>query len=245
MITALATVVRARCAFLPCALVLGALMVLAQHARADSAESVDERTRQALARDVHVARGAQVFKAHCARCHGPQAGGDAERAIPALAGQRFNYLVRQLANFAGEQRESDTMHRVLRSPVLRSPQTWVDVAGYLNRRPSTPVVGTGDGRHVTLGAAIFHEQCLSCHSEGARGDADGFVPALRHQHYGYLLAQIHRIGHGDRHNADENLARFLAGFDEDEVEGVADYLSRLEAPRERRPTMRDDGTAVD
>jgi len=229
----------------PCTLLAWMLLASIPAAHADSATQVDERTRHALALDVHPENGARVFAEHCARCHGPGAGGDAQRAIPALAGQRFAYLVRQLVNFAGEQRDSDTMHEVVTRRALRSPQTWVDVAGHLNRLPTTATVGIGDGRHLALGGAIFQEQCSSCHAESARGDADGFVPSLRHQHYSYLLAQTRRIGHGDRHNIDENLGRFLAGFEEDEVEAVADYLSRLQGERPRTPAMRDDGTVVD
>ena len=36
--------------------------------------------------------GQLQFSQYCARCHGSQAQGNANRAIPALAGQRFAYL---------------------------------------------------------------------------------------------------------------------------------------------------------
>ncbi len=78
-----------------------------------SQESVDRETQAALALDAHPTRGAAQFGRYCASCHGRQAQGDADRAIPALAGQRFTYLVRQLADFAGAERDSNTMHRVL------------------------------------------------------------------------------------------------------------------------------------
>jgi len=222
-----------------------ATFMCATLALAASEESVDQRTRQALALDVHRAQGRAEFREHCARCHGGGATGDAMRAVPALAGQRFAYLVRQLIDFAGEQRESATMHAVLRSPGLRSPQTWVDIAGYLNRAPVSFAVERGGGRQVSLGGAIFREQCASCHQSEAQGDREGFVPSLRHQHHGYLVTQLHRIGHGDRHTVDENLARFLRSFDEAEIDAVADYLSRLEGRGTRVESMRADGTVVD
>lgn len=225
------------------------LLTLALGARAlpllPGEEWVDDRTQTALALDVHRQRGAALFHEHCARCHGSEAGGNAQRGIPALAGQRFAYLVRQLASFAGEQRESATMHHVLAGPGLHNPQVWADIAGFLNRQSMSEPVTHGDGLEVSLGGAIFHEQCASCHRPEAQGDAEGFVPSLRHQHYAYLVTQLHRIGHGDRHNVDENLVRFLHSFDEREIEAVADYLSRLDGRGPRTPHMRSDGTVLD
>jgi cytochrome c553 len=206
-------------------------------------ESVDAKTKAALALDVHRDRGRALFREHCARCHGTEAGGDGAHAIPALAEQRFDYLVRQLANFAGQERDSVTMHGALAG--LRDPQVWADVAGFLNRLPMSQPVTTGTGLKVSLGGAIFHEQCASCHRADAQGDVEGFVPSLRHQHYPYLVAQLHRIGRGDRHNVDENLARFLRSFDDVEIDALADYLSRLEGRGERTPRMRADGTVLD
>jgi cytochrome c553 len=208
-----------------------------------SAESVDRRTQAALALDAHPDRGAAHFAQYCVRCHGPQGQGDSGRAIPALAGQRFVYLIRQLADFAGAERESDTMHGVLSQQDLRGPQTWVDIAAFLNRTPVVVRAQTGDGAHAALGRGIFHEQCASCHKSDAHGDA--FVPSLRNQHYGYLLEQMHKLREGYRHNADEGLVRFLRSFTEPDMMATADYLSRLRGPGATHPTMRDDGIVVD
>jgi len=210
-----------------------------------SEESVDQRTKLALGLDVHPAQGASIFKQHCATCHGPEGHGDPARTIPALAGQRFDYLVRQLANFSGGERESITMHRQMEQAAAQEPQSWADIAGYLNRLPSTYETQHGDGKDLALGGAIFHEQCASCHRPDAHGDEDGFVPSLRHQHYDYLVRQLHRLAQGDRHNVDENLVRFLRSFDEQEIQAVADYLSRLRGPGGNKKSMRADGTVVD
>jgi cytochrome c553 len=210
-----------------------------------SEEFVDRATKAALTLDAHPDRGGAQFARHCTRCHGLQAQGDAERAIPALAGQRFAYLVRQLANFAGGERDSDTMHRVVSQKEIRGPQTWVDVASYLNRVPRTDRVHDGDGKRLALGRAIFHEQCASCHAGDAHGDEDGFVPSLRNQHYRYLLGQMHKLGQGYRHNVDENLVRFLGNFDEQDMQATADYLSRLRGPGAVHEVMRLDGVVVD
>jgi cytochrome c553 len=207
--------------------------------------AVDRATQAALQLDAHPDLGAVQFRQSCARCHGLEAQGDASRAIPALAGQRFKYLVRQLANFAGEARESATMQHVVTQKELREPQTWVNIAAYLNNKPVAAHAQTGDGAHVGLGRGIFHEQCASCHRADARGDAEGFVPSLRNQQYPYLVAQLEKLAEGNRHNVDEDLVRFLRSFDDEDVRATADYLSRLRGPGHAHKTMRPDGTVVD
>ena len=98
---------------------LGLELVASAQAFASEA-SVDRLTQRALDLDAHAERGGVEFRQSCSRCHGALAQGDAAHAIPALAGQRFKYVVRQLANFAGDERESATMQRVIFTPRSRS-----------------------------------------------------------------------------------------------------------------------------
>lgn len=208
-------------------------------------ESVDRATQAALDLDIHPKQGASLFARRCARCHGDRAQGNPRAGAPTLAGQRFAYLVRQLANFAGNERESDPMHRVTASKAMQDPQSWADLAGYLNGLPPPRNKETGDGLDVALGGAIFREQCASCHRADAHGDRDGFVPSLRGQRYPYLVSQLHRLARGDRHNADEDLIRFIKSFDEREILAVSDYLSRLRGAAAEEKSMRNDGSVVD
>jgi len=226
-------------------LVIFTFGAMAQAEPLGSEEAVDRTTQTALALDVHPDRGSLRFAHDCARCHGTGGEGNADRAIPALAGQRFAYLVRQLANFAGAERDSDAMHRVISQPGLRGPQAWVDLAAYLNRLPPSRGGQTGDGRRVALGRGIYREQCASCHRGDAHGDSDGFVPSLRNQQFSYLVSQLHKLGKGNRHNVDKDLVRFLDSFDDQDIDATADYLSRLHGPGAVRRIMRDDGVVVD
>src|ERR1700685_2594440 len=104
---------------------IAVFLIFASVSARGSQESVDRDTQAALALDAHPTRGASQFARYCASCHGLRAEGDAGRATPALAGQRFTYLVRQLADFAGAERDSNTMHRVLGQKELRGRQSWV------------------------------------------------------------------------------------------------------------------------
>ncbi|HTV95645.1 MAG TPA: c-type cytochrome [Steroidobacteraceae bacterium] len=223
-----------------------AMCVLPGAAAPASEESVDRLTQAALDLDAHPQLGAAVYRQSCARCHGAQAQGDGSAAIPALAAQRFRYLVRQLANFAGQERDGATMQRVLAGHGgLQAPQTWVDVAAYLNNLPMKAPAGTGTGARVALGRGIFHEQCAACHHADGHGDDEGFVPSLRNQQYTYLASQLVKLADGSRHNVDEDLVRFWRSLDEDDVLATADYLSRLRGPGEVHKIMRRDGTVVD
>jgi cytochrome c553 len=57
-----------------------------------------------------IANGAQIYAAQCSSCHGRDAQGEDQTMTPRLAGQNYNYLLRQLysavdgrrANFSGE-----------------------------------------------------------------------------------------------------------------------------------------------
>lgn len=227
-----------------CALAAMAMLAPTTAARA-SEEAVDQATKTALSLDVHPGAGRSIYIGRCATCHGTAAFGDPGRGIPALAGQRFAYVVRQLADFSGDERESAAMHQVVSRQSMRAAQSWADVAAYVSRLPANPAAETGDGSHAALGRGIFHEQCASCHQLDAGGDQDGLVPSLRGQNFSYLVTQLRKLAQGSRHNADEDLARFLRGFDEQEIDGVADYLSRQHEPGRNHQVMRQDGTVVD
>ena len=206
---------------------------------------VDELVQTALQLDQNTELGAGGYARNCAQCHGTQALGSAAKVIPSLAGQRRAYLIKQLADFSENERESRDMHAIVSRPDLAEPQVWADLAGYLNSLPRVRFPQTGDGRGLELGEAIFQEQCSSCHEEDARGDDDGFIPSLRDQHYSYLVRQIRSIASWHRLNVDADFVRFLDSLDTEEASAVADYLSRLRGPIKDRDRMNNDGTVSD
>lgn len=210
--------------------VVASVLALGAAGTRASEETVEQATRTALAMRANPQHGHAHYDRYCSRCHGAGGRSDANPRIPVLAGQRYAYLVRQLASLADDQRESATMHGVLSVAPLRDPQTWADVAAYLNAAPAPAHPQTGDGRQLGLGEATYHVECASCHYDDARGDDVGFMPSLRNQHYAYLLSQIGRMARVHRHNVDENVALLLRSLKEDEASAVADHLSRLHGP---------------
>ena len=206
---------------------------------------VDQLVRMALQLEANPSHGAALYLQNCARCHDRGAIGNPRNVVPTLAGQREAYLIKQLADFTELERESHEMHGVVARAALHEPQAWADLAAYLSHLPPTEFPETADGKGVELGEAIFQEQCASCHEEDARGDDDGFVPALRDQHYSYLVREMRGLAASHRLNVDADLVRFIDSLDTDEMTAVADYLSRLRGPVRDRSKLRDDGASRD
>jgi cytochrome c553 len=227
------------------AFALSAAMITAASVVTGAVERVDELTLTALELDANAQRGAALYGQECAGCHGHEAHGAAQHDIPALASQRRAYIIRQLASFIERNRIATQMHKVVSREAVSEPQSWADLALYLNNLPPPKRSDTGDGKHLSLGEASYEQFCRSCHEEDGRGDDDGFVPSLRNQHYRYLLKEMRNLATGHRFNVDEDLVRFLRNLQADEMQGIADYLSRMQGPVRDRARMKKDGTVSD
>lgn len=212
---------------------------------AAATEAVDRLLQQARDTEPDVKAGERLFTEHCAACHGPNGAGQPARNIPAIANQRQAYVIKQFADLREGEREAPPMHRALQDPALAEMQAWVNVAAYVNSLPPVNQAARGNGKFVSLGEAMYREQCSSCHGDDARGDEDGFVPSLRHQHYPYLLAEMDELAAGHRTNVDEDLIRFLSSLDADERMGLADYLSRMRGKTRNLAWLRNNGVAGD
>lgn len=191
----------------------------------------------ALELDANAGRGATLYREQCASCHGPNAHGAAEHDIPALAAQCRAYIVKQLADFIEGDRVATQMHKVVSREAVRDAQALADVSLYLNNLPAPQNAETGDGKYPALGEA----STCSCHEDDGRGDDDGFVPSVRIQHYRYLLKKMRNPATGHRFNIENDLSRFLSSLEGDEMQGLADYMSRMHEPLRDRSRMNDDG----
>jgi len=218
------------------ALTLSAAMIMVGSVASAAADRVVELTMDALDLKADARHGAALYSEQCAGCHGREGQGAGQHDVPALASQRRAYVIRQLAAFSEGDRTATQMHRVVSREAVSQPQSWADLALYLTNLPPPKGAHTGDGKYLSLGEASYEQFCSSCHEADARGDDDGFVPSLRSQHYRYLLKEMRNLAAGHRFNVDEDLARFLNSLNADEMQGLADYLSRMQGPvRDRAP----------
>lgn len=171
--------------------------------------------------------GEKIYREHCARCHGPQGYGNAEEVIPALAGQLPIYVIKQLVDLAEGARGSADMHRIASKKPLSTPQGLRDVASYLGTLDPNPKPETGDGSQLTMGKRYYQGSCAYCHGAQGGGNEAHATPALRRQHYSYLLMQMRDLSAGHRYSVDVEIADTLQRLSHDQLSAIADYASRL------------------
>ncbi len=170
--------------------------------------------------------GEQLFDT-CAACHGANGAGVSDGTIPAIAGQQFRVIARQLVNFRHDQRWDDLMQHFTNNHHLAGPQDIADVAAYASALGAKHSVGHGSGEHLEHAAKVYAQLCSSCHGAAAEGDdAKGF-PRLAGQHYGYLVRQLDDAAAGRRPDFPPEHVRLDENIGPPALAGIADYLSRL------------------
>jgi cytochrome c553 len=171
-------------------------------------------------------QGAQVFHT-CAMCHGRDGGGTPDGQVPRIAAQHASVLRKQLIDYRYDRRWDLRMESITGRHDLPTPQAIADVTAYVSRLDREPSISTGDGSLVQRGAASYAHRCRGCHGTAAQGDGGRAIPRLAGQHYEYLRRQIYDAVDGRRPNFSSEHIRLLAQLDHDDIQGLADYLSRL------------------
>jgi cytochrome c553 len=187
------------------------------------------------------ARGATIYAAKCAGCHGAQGEGRTAQSatlgeqgvFPRVAGQPAAYLYRQLWSFANGWRKSTAM------PPLAdglAEADWTDIAVHLEHLtagyPPSPAVAadvTDLGRSVATAGRPDRgvSPCWRCHGPNGIGVVPYF-PALIGQYPRYIAAQLIAFRDGQRRNAMLRLMEPVAhGLEPKEIEAVADYYAGL------------------
>jgi cytochrome c553 len=119
----------------------------------------------------------------CGGCHGPDGNAPVPQ-FPKLAGQRFDYIAKQLRDFKSGQRVDPVM---VGMASMLSDQDIANVAAHFER--GVVRVGSGDPELAATGERIYRKgrpeigllPCIGCHGqngEGANGAIDGGFPAI-------------------------------------------------------------------
>lgn len=152
----------------------------------------------------------------CMGCHGPKGAGG-NPAFPILAGQRPDYLTKQLQAFKQGNRDNSTMQAVaagLNDTDIKA------LASYFAKQSAT---ATGDGSAENTSGGDKAAQCLGCHGTKAQGNAS--IPKLAGQHRQYLIKQLKAFKNGSRSGGPmSTVARSLSDQD---IEDIAAYLAGL------------------
>jgi cytochrome c553 len=166
----------------------------------------------------------------CQSCHG-QDGNSINVLCPNLAGQRPDYLEKQILDFQTRNRIGSIMTGVSQSII--SPQDAKDIAAYFGS--CKPMSSYNVDK---VGRTIFREgipdkevtACVTCHGENGKGrlDENASYPVIGGQTKDYIAKQLMDLRSGYRHNDPDGMMRNIAKkLTDDEIKALADYVSEL------------------
>jgi cytochrome c553 len=181
-------------------------------------------------------QGEALFRG-CATCHEARAAGLPSGWVPHIARQHALVIAKQLLDYRHGLRWDKRMEVVAKQHLLASDQQVADLAAFAQAAPRA-AAEVGSGEHVEQGQARYRTACSACHGPDGIGSNLRVVPQLAGQDYGYLLRQLHDAIEGRRPLLTVSHGRLLEPLDADQLEGLADYLSRLQLPAgQQRPAV--------
>ncbi len=190
------------------------------------AMSASDEITQSLALTPNIENGKKIYPL-CGSCHMANGWGKKDGSFPVIAGQHRNVLIKQLADIRSKNRNNPTMYPFTEPGSIGGLQGISDVTAYIASMPKDPTPGVGDGLQLAAGKAIYQQHCLQCHGDKGQGNNEAFYPSLKGQHHAYLLRQLRWIKDGYRKNSNPVMVTALKTLSDEELDAVADYLSRL------------------
>ncbi|MCW8934938.1 MAG: c-type cytochrome [Gammaproteobacteria bacterium] len=188
--------------------------------------SIADEISDAIGLKPNIENGKTIYPL-CASCHMQTGWGKKDGSFPVIAGQHRHVLIKQLADIRAKNRVNPTMYPFTDPKSIGGVQAIADVTAYIASLESPSNVGIGDGGRLALGQSIYKQRCLQCHGEKAQGNNDAFFPKLQRQHYAYLVRQLKWIRDGYRKNSNALMVTELKTLSDDDLNAVADYISRL------------------
>ena len=166
---------------------------------------------------------------NCTWCHGGSAQG--YTPAPSLAGQRSQYLEKQLADFHAHTRDNPLSRQYMWGAAAHlSWQNVRDLSMYFSSL-SPQAADDGDRDSVALGRTIYQEgmpdsnivACVVCHGPDAQGV--GQIPRLGGLAYTYLKRRLEQWGEGYHAAAGPPMPDISSRLSPLQVDALASYLS--------------------
>lgn len=189
-----------------------------------------------------------VVKSVCSACHGID-GNSVAPQYPNLAGQNYNYLLKELENFRSGSRKAAIMSQMIKSvPEAPDNANLKQIAAYF----SSQKLKTGGGqepkpqkRLVEEGYQLFVRglstytqflitkreapSCAACHAPSGMGNPPMAIPRLAGQHATYIDTELERFASGQRHNGPNGImAAIAAPLNGTQMKAVAAYVSVMD-----------------
>jgi cytochrome c553 len=173
-----------------------------------------------------VEEGAALYET-CAACHGRKGEGASDGTVPAIGGQSYTVLAKQIVDFRAGLRGDPRMEHSIDRKHLPFSQPIADVALYISRLPAAAPKPPPQGASIERGAAAYARTCARCHGQVAEGKEDTLAPRLAGQHYPYILKQLDAAPNGERRTMVQSHAGLSQVLTRSELEAVAAYLTTL------------------
>jgi cytochrome c553 len=170
----------------------------------------------------------QAIAQVCGACHTAD-GSRGSPANPILAGQHYDYLVKQLTEFKAGKRNNAIMKGFAST---LSEDDMKNVAAFYASKSARPGFAK-DKDLVKLGEKIYRggiaekavPACAACHSPSGAGMPAQY-PRMAGQHGDYTEAQLVAFRSGARGNSAQ-MATIAAKLSDREIKAVSDYLAGL------------------
>jgi cytochrome c553 len=168
----------------------------------------------------------------CRGCHKSDASGRPDAGYPQLAGQHISVLIKQMIDVRQGKRDNPRMHPFVEQEAV-SMDDIPHVAAYLHNLPIPASNRKGNGKRLDQGKLLYDRDCMACHGDNGEGDAKKLYPNVAGQHYPYLYRESLDIRDKVRRNANTRMVKVLRDYQDEDIEAVSDYMSRLALPGNR------------
>lgn len=178
---------------------------------------------------VDLTRAEEIHMGRCFMCHGAE-GESSTPLYPRLAGQHYQYVAKQLADFKSGRRASDTMNGMVQE---LSEEEMIALGVLFEKKPTKPGQPK-DPELAAVGRYVFHRgnefsgvaACASCHGEDGRGTAQ--LPRLASQIPRYIENQLKSFNKRERTNDNEVMHVIASRLTELEIKAVAAYINTMD-----------------
>jgi len=189
----------------------------------------------------NAAKGASL-SASCAPCHGAD-GNSTGPTFPNLAGQNYNYLLKQLEDFrSGARKATPMMAMIATVPKKADDENLKDLAAYfaaqkLDRtkganateaKPTKALAKAGYQIYAGGDPSANVPACAACHAASGLGNAPMALPALAGQQPTYVETELGRFADGKRNNAPGHIMQMITRrLTAKQIKAVAAYVQAL------------------
>lgn len=181
------------------------------------------------------ARGKEIATTVCAACHNAD-GNSVMAQNPSLAGQNYDYLLKQMTNFkAADGKPALRVNAVMSGMIAPYDLNQMrDLAAYFASQTQKPGAATNEAT-VQLGRSLYRRgdmkkgipACASCHGPTGAGIPAQY-PRVGGQRADYAETQLKAFRDGTRTNDPAKTMRTIAlKMTDAEIKAVTDYMAGL------------------